>query len=65
MQFKDNAIVKIARDTQKDYGQMLGREGSVKMRCMTQNGADMYLVRIGRVPFIDEIKVAGVDLDPA
>lgn len=65
MQFNDNAVVKIARDNNKDYGNMLGREGTIKMRCMKTGGVDYYLVRVGRVPFIDEIKVAEADLDPA
>jgi hypothetical protein len=65
MQFTDNAVVKIARDTKKDYGLMLGRTGTIKMKCMRKNGVDYYQVRIGRVPFIDVIEVAACDLDPA
>jgi hypothetical protein len=65
MTFKENAIVKIATDTVKDYGNMLGRTGSIKMRCMKRQGMEFYQVRIGRVPFIDIIEVAAVDLVPA
>lgn len=65
MQFADNAIVKIATDKVRDYGHMLGRTGTIKMKCMKRNGHDFYLVRIGRVPFVDVIRVAADDLQPA
>lgn len=65
MQFADNAIVKIATDTAKDYGNMLGRVGTIKMKCLKQQGQEFYQVRIGRVPFVDVIQVAAVDLQPA
>jgi hypothetical protein len=63
-QFRDNQIVRIARDSAKDYGLMLGREGSIKMKCMKAHDQEFYMVRVGRVPMIDEIKVAAADLDP-
>lgn len=63
-QFRDNQIVRIARDNAKDYGLMLGREGSIKMKCIKERGQEFYLVRVGRVPLISEIKVAAEDLDP-
>jgi hypothetical protein len=43
---------------------MLGREGSIKMKCIKERGQEFYLVRVGRVPLISEIKVAAEDLDP-
>ena len=63
-EFRDNQIVKIARNNAKDYGLLLGREGSIKMKCMKVRGEEFYLVRVGRVPMIDVITVAAVDLDP-
>ena len=64
-QFADNTRVVIATDSAKDYGLMLGREGTIKMKCVKQAGVEYYMVRVGRVPFIDEVKVAAVDLELA
>jgi hypothetical protein len=65
MQFADNAIVKIASDKVKDYGNLLGRTGTIKMKCIKQQGQEFYQVRVGRVPFVDVITVAAIDLQPA
>jgi hypothetical protein len=57
--FSSAQKVTIARDDGQDYGYMLGRTGTVVMKCMKRKGREFYQVKIGR----DIITVMAGDLD--
>lgn len=59
--FSEKQNVTIARDNGRDYGYMLGRTGSVVMKCMKRKGQQFYQIKVGR----DIVDVWASDLDAA
>jgi hypothetical protein len=57
--FSEKQRVTIARDNGRDYGYMLGRTGTVILKCMKRKGQQFYQVKVGR----DVVDVWVADLD--